>query len=133
MEADSAGVFKRWGAALAAVAFGWFACYCVWTLVAPGAGAHDRASWAGWTGGFCVSAWALFGLPLAAINPDLSSPLRIVVAVVICGLTGDLILLIFFMGLNLVFGLLAFLTAATSMLVYVFLLRAILPKQKSAR
>ena len=54
-------------------------------------------------------------------------------AVVICGLTGDLVLLVAFMRLNLVFGLLAFLTAATSMLVHVILLRAIRHKSKSAR
>ena len=78
MEGDSTAVYKRWGVALAAGAFGWLAGYFVYTLLAPSASAHDRAIWTGWTGGFCLIAWVLFGLPLAAVDPDLSSPFRIV-------------------------------------------------------
>jgi hypothetical protein len=74
-----------------------------------------------------LGGWLLVGLPLALWAPELSSPVRIIAAIFIAGLTGVLIILVFLQGLNLFFGLLAFQTAATSMLIYVALLR-ILPR-----
>lgn len=111
---------KRWGAALIAVICGWFSGYLVYISIAN-ASAHDQTVWALWTGAFCLFSWFAIGIPLAAARPDLSSPVRIGAAMLWCGLTGVLMIVLFFRSLAAavsVFGLLAFLTAAVSMLVF---------------
>jgi hypothetical protein len=75
------------------------------------------------SGMFCLFAWFLVGLPLALSDLDVSSNLRrLASATVVSGLAGVLMIILFF-GFSLstpffVFGGLAFMTAAVSMLVY---------------
>jgi hypothetical protein len=120
-------VLTRWAIALIALACGWAFGFLVYLMIAAASPA-DRQSWAVWTALFCLAAWFLIGLPLAILGPDLSSVGRVAMATLLCGLAGALMICGFFQSLAAlfsVFSLLAFLTAAASMLVYAALLRAL--------
>jgi hypothetical protein len=112
----------RWISALVGVASGWAVNFLVYINIAN-ASSRDRMSWLYWTGIFCLIAWFVVGLPLASSNLDVSSSLRrLALATVVSGLVGVLMIVLFF-GFSLstpffVFGGLAFMTAAVSMLVY---------------
>jgi hypothetical protein len=112
----------RWISALVGVASGWAVNFLVYVNIAN-ASSRDRMSWLYWTGIFCLIAWFVVGLPLASSNLDVSSSLRrLALATVVSGLVGVLMIVLFF-GFSLstpffVFGGLAFMTAAVSMLVY---------------
>jgi hypothetical protein len=112
----------RWISALVGVASGWAVNFLVYINIAN-ASSRDRMSWLYWTGIFCLIAWLVVGLPLASSNLDVSSSLRrLALATVVSGLVGILMIVLFF-GFSLstpffVFGGLAFMTAAVSMLVY---------------
>jgi hypothetical protein len=107
---------------LVGVASGWAVNFLVYINIAN-ASSRDRMSWLYWTGIFCLIAWFVVGLPLASSNLDVSSSLRrLALATVVSGLVGVLMIVLFF-GFSLstpffVFGGLAFMTAAVSMLVY---------------
>jgi hypothetical protein len=127
------GLFKflgRWASALVGVASGWLINFFVYINIAN-ASALDRQSWLYWTGIFCLLAWFLVGLPLSISDLDVSSTRgRLVSAMAASGLVGVLMIVLFF-GFSLstpffVFGGLAFMTAAVSMLVYAAL-RNLLP------
>jgi hypothetical protein len=120
----------RWASALVGVTSGWLINFFVYINIAN-ASALDRQSWLYWTGMFCLLAWFLVGLPLSLSDLDVSSTRgRLVSATAMSGLVGVLMIVVFF-GFSLstpffVFGGLAFMTAAVSMLVYAAL-RNILP------
>lgn len=124
MGRNSRAVLARWGIALTSIFFGWLTGFLLYLAIAYGS-PRDQIVWAIWTGCFCVVAWLLIGVPLAVLDPDLSSAWRSAVAVLATGCIGVAMLVLFFreFALNPIF-LLAFLTAATSMLIYTVLLRA---------
>ncbi len=119
----------RWASALVGVASGWVVNFFVYINIAN-ASSGDRLGWLYWTGMFCLLAWFLVGLPLALLDFDVSSTLRrLASATVISGLVGVL-MIILFLGFQVsigffMFGGLAFMTAAVSMLVYAALTRII--------
>jgi hypothetical protein len=120
----------RWAAALVGVICGWVVNFFVY-INTTNASAVDRQSWLYWTGRFCLLAWFVVGLPLAALDADVSSTLqRLAAATALSGLVGVLMIVLFFgfqpSAAFLIFGGLAFMTAAISMLVYAALTR-ILP------
>lgn len=120
-------VLIRWATALVALACGWMFGFVVYIMIAAASPA-DMQAWAAWTAMFCLAAWFLIGLPLAIQGPDLSSTGRIAIATLLCGLAGALMICCFFRTMAALFSffsLLAFLTAAASMLVYAALLRSL--------
>ena len=120
-------ILVRWGIALVAVACGWGVDFLVYLSIAA-ASAGDRYAWAVWTGLFCGAAWFLVGLPLAVVGPDLSSRGRVAVATVLCGAAGMVLIGGLFRSVEAmvsIFGLLAFVAGAASMLVYAGLCRMI--------
>ena len=123
----------RWASALVGVASGWVVNFFLYINIAN-ASSGDRISWLYWTGMFCLLAWFLVGLPLALSDIDVSSTLRrLALAMVVSGLVGVL-MIVFFFGFPVstgffVFGGLAFMTAAVSMLAYAALTR-ILPVRR---
>jgi hypothetical protein len=118
----------RWGAALIAIGCGWLLNFIVYLNTAH-AFPPDPMIWAFRTGVFCLGAWVLVGLPLAIWDPDVcSTRRRMLLATVLCGLTGFLMMLLFFgtfppVSVFSIFGGLAFITAAVSMLAYAALTR----------
>ena len=112
----------RWASAFFGVASGWAVNFLVYINIAN-ASSRDRMSWLYWTGIFCLISWFVVGLPLASLNLDVFSSLRrLALATVVSGLVGVLMIVLFF-GFSLstpffVFGGLAFMTAAVSILVY---------------
>jgi len=119
---DLLKLLGRWASALVGVACGWVLNFFVYINIAN-ASPGDRKSWLYWTGMFCLFAWLFVGLPLASADVDVSStPRRLASATAVSGLIGVLMIILFF-GVALstpffVFGGLAFMTAAVSMLVY---------------
>jgi hypothetical protein len=115
---------------LVGVICGWVVNFFVYINTAN-ASAGDRQSWLYWTGRFCLLAWFVVGLPLAASDADVSSTLqRQAAATAVSGLAGVMMIVLFF-GFQpsagfFIFGGFAFMTAAISMLVYAALTR-ILP------
>jgi hypothetical protein len=108
----------RWCVALLGLICGWLINFSMYVFLAPGASGPDRESWGYWSGFFCIVAWLFVGLPLAALDWDVySNARRIVAATVICGFIG-VVMIAPFLGISLTFSGLAFLTAAASMFVY---------------
>lgn len=121
------GVLARSLAAFAAVFCGWLAGFLAYLAAANGS-PHDQTVWASWTAAFCLAAWLLIGLPLAAANPDLSTLPRAAIAIAASGCAGAAMTAVFFFSLTPgPIPLLAFLTGAGSMLAYVIFWRALEP------
>ena len=109
--------------ALIAVISGWLTGFSVYLLIA-GAAPVDERFWAMCTGLFCLAAWFVVGAPLAVLNPNLSTISRALIAVILSGLAGMCMLFAVFAAIAInVISLLAFLTAAVSMAVYVMISR----------
>lgn len=112
----------RWSLALLAVFCGWLVGLAGY-MMATNAGGHDEHFYAVWSGYFCLAAWIMVGAPLAALAPNLSSTPRVILATVLTGLLGTVMVVLFFGGFGLPFAALGFVTAAVSMLAYSALVR----------
>ena len=125
-------ILIRWGVALIAVRLGWLfgiASYVVglafYLLLVPSGSFFGLGRYGIVSGLFCLAAWIIVGLPLAIWDPKFSSRTRVLTATIMSGGIGLLMMVVVLRPARLtfnVFPLLAFLTAAFSMLTYINLL-----------